>query len=365
VGARALQGLGGAMMVPVGRLILLRTVPKAEMVDAMAWVTIPALIGPLVGPPVGGFITTYFDWRWTFWMNLPFGVFAIALATWLMPQMPRENVAPLDIKGFVLSGLGLSGAVFGLTTMGRGLMSPVVSGCMMGMGLLLLIGYVAHARVTPHPILDLRLFKIQTFFVGVCGGSLYRVGVGAIPFLLPLLLQIGFGVSAFQSGMVTCASAFGAIAMKFSAARLLRRFGFRQLLLLNGLVSCGLMAVNGLFTIATPFWLMSVIFLCAGYFRSLQFTAMNALAYSDIEPDGMSSATGLYATAQQLSLAMGVAVAAYIVEATQWFGGRDQLGAQDFTVAFFCVTGIAAVSLMIFRNLSANAGSSVSGRVIT
>ncbi|HMT14982.1 MAG TPA: MFS transporter, partial [Aestuariivirga sp.] len=217
VAARFVQGMGGAMMVPVGRVILLRTVPKAELVDAMAWLTVPALIGPLIGPPVGGFITTYFDWRWIFWMNLPFGLLAVALATRFMPNLREKNVPALDVKGFILSGLGLALTVFGLTVAGRGLIANQSVAVMIVIGLILVALYIRHAKATPHPILDLKLLKVATYRISITGGSLYRVGMGAIPFLLPLMLQLGFGLTAFQSGLITCASAAGAILMKFTA----------------------------------------------------------------------------------------------------------------------------------------------------
>ena len=203
VAARALQGVGGAMMVPVGRIILLRAIPKSELVDALAWLTIPALLGPLVGPPIGGFITTFFSWRWIFWMNVPFGIGAIVFASTLMPETEVDHVPPLDVKGFVLSGLGLSSTVFGLTVMGRDLLPGLTPYGLVLFGLVVLALYLRHARVTPAPILDLRLLRIDTFRAGVLGGSLFRVGVGAVPFLMPLLFQLGFGMTAFQSGMLS------------------------------------------------------------------------------------------------------------------------------------------------------------------
>src|SRR5260221_3794445 len=203
VASRALQGWGGAMMVPVGRIILLRSTPKAELVDALAWLPIPALLGPLVGPPVGGFITTYFHWRWVFWMNVPFGIAAITFATLMMPEISVEDVPPLDFKGFLLSGIGLSLAVFGMTVVGRDLFSFYLPFALMAAGALALSLYYRHATTTKNPILDFRLLRFETFRAGVFGGSLFRIGVGAIPFLLPLILQLGFCLSALHSGMLT------------------------------------------------------------------------------------------------------------------------------------------------------------------
>lgn len=362
VAARGLQGIGGAMMVPVGRIILLRAIPKSELVDAMAWLTVPALMGPLLGPPIGGFITDSVGWRWIFWMNVPFGVAAIALATRFMPHTGAEIVPPLDVKGFLLSGIGLSSLIFGLTVMGRELLPGQMPLLLVLFGLLLTGVYVAHARRAPAPILDLRLLRIATFRAGVLGGSLFRLGVGAVPFLLPLLFQLGFGMSAFQSGMITCAAAAGAMAMKFPAARLVRRYGFRRLLLINGLLASLSIALMGLFSAATSFLLVVALLFIGGFLRSLQFTALNALSYSDVENDQMSYAASLYTVAQQMSLAAGVVLAAFVLEAALWWRDADRLQPSDFTMAFLTVAAFSVTAVWQFRDLEADAGASVSGR---
>ncbi|MBC8037883.1 MAG: MFS transporter [Rhizobiales bacterium] len=362
VAARAVQGIGGAMMVPVGRIILLRSIPKSELVDALAWLTIPALLGPLIGPPVGGFITDTFSWRWVFWMNVPFGIAAIAFASKLMPKIEIDHVPPLDVKGFLLSGIGLSATVFGFTVMGRGLLPGATPYVLVIIGLVLLYFYLRHARSSPAPILDLRLLKIATFRAGVLGGSLFRVGVGAVPFLLPLLFQLGFGMTAFQSGLLTCAAAAGAISMKFPAARLIRRFGFRRLLIINGALASLSMAALGFLTPSTAFAVILPLLFAGGFLRSLQFTAMNAMAYSDIENPAMSHATSLYTVIQHLSLSAGVVVAAFVLEAAQFWRGELTLAAGDFALAFIVVALVAASSVNSFAGLTADAGSSVSGR---
>lgn len=362
VASRALQGVGGALMVPVGRIILLRAVPKNELVDALAWLTIPALMGPLVGPPIGGFLTTYFDWRWIFWMNVPFGILGLVLASWLMPNDKAEYAVPFDGKGFVLSGLGLSFTVFGLTIAGRGLLPPVGVVALVVAGLGFVMAYLLHARRAAAPILDLQLFRVQTFLAGVAGGSLYRIGVGAIPFLLPLMLQLGFGLSPFQSGLITCASAGGAVLMKMTAGTIIRRFGFRRLLIVNGVLSCLLMAMNALFTPSVPALVIAAVLLIAGFLRSLQFTAMNAMSYSDIDHAGMSRATSLYTVVQQLSLACGVAIAASLLDFSMWWRGGAALVTGDFAIAFIVVSAIAAISVVQFMRLPDGAGASVSGR---
>jgi MFS family permease len=222
--------------------------------------------------------------------------------------------------------------------------------------------YVRHAATATNPILDLKLLRIPTFRAGVEGGSFYRIGVGAIPFLMPLMFQLGFGLTAFQSGLLSCWAAAGAMVMKFSASALLRRFGFRQLLIINGVVSCFFMAGYGLLSAVTPFVLISMLLLVGGFLRSLQFTALNALTYSDIVRANTSNATTFYAVAQQFSLSAGVAVAAFVLEAVQAMRGEAVIAADDFSVAFVIVAGIAMLSVLQFARLDANAGSSVIDR---
>lgn len=363
IAARALQGLGGAMMVPVGRLILLRSVSKSEMVNALALLTIPALLGPVLGPPLGGFITTYFHWRWIFFINVPFGLLGLVLATLYMPDIREEGVPPLDAKGFLLSGLGLSTLVFGATVFGRDVLPAYGAEILMAVGALLTAIYIRHARRAANPILDLRLLNVATFRSGVTGGSLFRIGVGAIPFLLPLMLQLGFKLTPFQSGTLTFAAALGALTMKFTAARILRRFGFRSVLICNALISAAFLAAQGLFTPETPHLLILAVLLAGGFFRSLQFTSLNALSYSDIPPREMGKATSFYSVAQQLSLAAGVVCAASVLEIAQYMRGDLTLTVADFSFAFFVVAMISALSVFSHLKLARDAGSEVSGRV--
>lgn len=360
--ARGLQGVGGALMVPVGRIILLRAVKKSELLDAIAWLTIPALIGPVIGPPVGGFITTAYDWRWIFWMNLPFGFLALGLATWLMPNVRTENPPPLDFKGFLLSGLGLTLAVFGLTVAERDIFAPWQVWAMILSGLALLVAYWFHARRHPAPILDLRLLRLPTFRYSVIGGNVYRLAVGAVPFLVPLMLQLGFGFTAFETGLITFASAAGALLMKFTVAPIVRRFGYRELLIWNGLVSCALIAVQGLFSATTAYAVMLGVLLMAGFTRSLQFSALNTLAYADVEVADMARANALYTVAQQLFLALGVSLAAFLLDARLWFSGRSELVAGDFSFALLIVAVISAFSVLSYFRLPTGAGASLMGR---
>jgi EmrB/QacA subfamily drug resistance transporter len=360
--ARGIQGLAGALMVPVGRIIMLRSVPKHEFVNALAWLTLPALVGPLIGPPIGGFFTTFFDWRWIFWMNLPMGLVGFVLASYLMPDTRGEEGIKFDLKGALLAGGGLLCTVFGLTVAGRGLMSPELVALLVAFGLVLLAFYVRHAARAEAPVLDFKLLKTQTFRAGVVGGSLYRIGVGAIPFLMPLMLQLGFGMSAFSSGMITAASALGALLMKVVAGTIIRRFGFRRLLLVNGCLSSVFMAANAWFTPTTPILLIMAVLALAGFLRSLQFTSINAMSYGDLEKQDMSRAVALYNVAQQFSLAAGVAIAAYLLDISLWFRSGNILAPVDFSVALLVVALVSAASIWQFWRLPENAGASVSGQ---
>jgi EmrB/QacA subfamily drug resistance transporter len=360
--SRGVQGAGAAMMVPVGRIILLRSVPKSELLDAIAWLTIPALIGPVLGPPIGGYITTVYDWRWIFWMNLPFGVVALALALWKLPNYKSDVPPPLDFKGFMLSSLGLGLAVMGMTIAGRGLLGTAHVIVMVVAGLLLLLAYWFHAQQVEHPILDLKLMRYASFRHSVVGGNLYRIAVGATPFLVPLMLQLGFGFSAFESGMITFGSALGAVLMKFTVSPLVRRFGYRNLLIINGVLSCLMFAAKASFTVTMPVVMMFGILLVSGFMRSLQFSALNTLAYADIDVKDMARANALYTVLQQLFLAVGVAVAAFLLDARLWWSGRDDLVAGDFSFALIVVSVVSAFALTSYVKLDAAAGASISGR---
>lgn len=361
VAARFLQGVGGAMMVPVGRLVLLRTVPKSELVQALSWLTIPALVGPVVGPPLGGFITTYFHWRWIFLINLPMGLLGIALAWRFIPDI-REARRPLDWLGFVLSGLGLALAIFGFSTLGRHLVpTPVAIGALLA-GLAALALYVRHWRRHPHPLLDLGLFRLATFRAGVLGGSLFRIGIGATPFLLPLMLQLGFGLTPVQSGALTFVSAVGAMFMKTLAAAVLRRFGFRRVLVTNALLASALLASFALFRPDTPHaWIVATL-LVSGCFRSLQFTALNAISYAEAGQAEMSQATSLAGMMQQLSLSLGVAIGGYALQLAGWATQREATDVHNFYAAFVVVAAISASSAWMMWRLPRDAGADMAGR---
>jgi len=349
--------------VPVGRLVLLRSTAKSDLVSAMAYLTVPALIGPVAGPPLGGFITTYFHWRWIFWINVPIGILGVLLSLRFIQNLREEAVPRFDFKGFVLSGVGLLSLISGLSMIGRGIAPYWLVAAMIAIGALSLGAYVRHAHANAGAILDLKLLKIPTFFAGVVGGLIFRIGIGAMPFLLPLLLQVGFGLTPFASGSLTFATAAGALMMKFTATTALRWFGFRQTLVVNCLISGAFLAACALFTPTTPHWMLLLTLLTGGFFRSLEFTALNAISYADIEQPRMSRATSFASVSQQMSGAIGIAVAAICVQTIQLGFGDPELQARDLSLSFVMVAIISSLSVFVFAKLKPDAGAAVSGKL--
>ncbi|WP_276313526.1 MFS transporter [Pararobbsia silviterrae] len=360
--ARFVQGMGGAMMVPVGRTVILRSVSKVELVQALNYLTIPALIGPIVGPPLGGLITTYLHWRWIFFINVPISVVGIWLATRFIDDLRSDAPPPLDWPGFAFSAVGLSATMLGLATAGRHLVSGRASALCIVVGVLALGAYFVHARRATHPLLRLELFKIQTFRIGVLGGSLFRAGIGALPFLLPLFLQLGFGLTPFESGLLTCTAAAGSMCMKTLSRKVLRRFGFRAVLVGNiAFASASLMAI-ALFSASTPHGAIALTLLIGGVFRSLQFTSLNAISYADIDHTDVSQASSISSAVQQLSLGMGVTIGAFALQASSALQGHTTLVASDFRPAFVFIGVLSLCSLRFLRQLPADAGAEISGR---
>ena len=360
--ARVVEGAGGAMMTPVARLILVRTVDKRELVVAMIWVTIPALFGPMIGPVLGGFLTTYVSWHWIFIINVPIGLAGIVLATIYIEDVKAENTDPFDARGAALAGIAIAGLTFGGSSLGVNFLPTSIVIAMMVAGAAAAVGYVVHARRTPAPILDLALLRFPTLHAAVVGGFFYRSGIGCLPFLLPLALQLGFGLTAFQSGLITIANVFGALGMKTIIPIVLRTFGFRSALMVNAVISAAMVALCATFVPGAPLaWILGVL-LVGGFFRSLQYTSLNTIAYADIDPRYMSRATSLVAVSQQLSLSVSVAIGASLVELTLNWRGAEKITAYDFQPAFVIVALISAATCVIFWRLPPDAGAEVSRR---
>jgi len=363
--ARFLQGMGGAMMSPVGRLVLVRSIDKRRLVDAMAWVSIPALVGPVLGPPLGGFITTFLSWHWIFFINIPIGLAGIALATRYIDNIRAETRQPFDPLGMLLAGLGIAGVAFGLTAIGlKGFLPNWVLVALVAGGAVCIALYLLHARRVATPVIDLSLFRLPSFRAGVGGGFVFRLGAGAIPFLLPLMLQVGFGKSPFQSGLITFATAVGAMSMNAAVATVLRRFGYRTVLTWNALIASAMVGACALFTAATPVIVMLAVLFVGGFFRSLQFTSAMTVGFAEIEPARMSRATSLAAVCQQLSVSMGVAFGALTVELVRDFRHESVIGPTDFAPAFVFVACISALSILVFARMPADAGAELTGRPI-
>lgn len=361
--ARFFQGMGGAMMMPVGRLVLLRSVAKRDMVSAMSWLIMPALIGPILGPPVGGFIVTYLDWRWIFWLNLPIGILGIVLVGRFIANIRAEVTHPFDTRGFLLSAVALGCLLAGLEAASRS-GGGVPTLALILVGLVAGALYLRHARRVAHPILDMSLMRFPTFRLSVIGGSLTRITQGAQPFLLPLMMQLGFGMSAAQSGSITVATAIGSFGMKGVARRILRRFGFRSSLMVMGVLSALSYALCALFRPGWPVAAIFAVLVVSGFLMSFNFTAYNTIAYDEVDKARMSAATSFYATFQQLMLSLGICVAATMLHVSMRVAGHRTPGFADFSAAFVAVTLISLTALFVNARFDRNAGAEISGRTV-
>jgi len=359
--ARFVQGMGGALMVPVGRLVLMRAVPKNEYVAALNWLTIPALMGPVIGPALGGAITQFFHWRWIFIINVPIGMLGLYLVLRHIPNTRETERQPFDAVGFVLSGVGLSVLMLGLSALGGHLMAPTTTAACVAAGVLVLGGYALHARRAAHPVVDLRLLRLPTFRDGVLVGSLFRVGLGATPFLMPLLLQLGFGLDPLHSGILTCMTAVGAMFMKTLTVAVLRQWGFRTVLVVNGVLAALSVAAPGLFTAATPHLAIAAVLLLSGCLRSLQFTSLQAISFADIAPPDISQAAGITSMSQRLAQSLGIAAGAYLLQWSSDLQGHATIVAADFWPAFVGAALLALAAPLLHLRLAPDAGMSVSG----
>ncbi|HWM62276.1 MAG TPA: MFS transporter [Rhizomicrobium sp.] len=360
VAARFFQGVGGALMLPVGRLVLMRSVEKRDLIQATSWVLIPAVIGPILGPPVGGFIVTYLNWRWIFYINVPIGILGVILVSLFIANSRGEVPEKTDYKGIVLSSLSLGLLLFGFElTSHDGQLYRALS--LLAVGAVLGSLYIRHARITRDPILDISLMKIPTYGTSVIAGAITRVTQGAHPYLLPLMMQLGFGLSASQSGLMTIGTAIGSIIAKPFAPKLLRRFGFRDTLMVNGVFASAGYAICGLFRPGWPLPVMFLVMMTSGFFMSIQFTGYNTIAYDEIAQERMGSATSFYTTFQQLMLSMGICAGAAALQGAMVLGGHVLPRFADFTAAFWTVALISLSATIWNRRFSHEAGTEISG----
>jgi EmrB/QacA subfamily drug resistance transporter len=359
IAVRILQGAGGAMMVPVGRLVVLRVTPKHRLIQAIATLTWPALVAPVLGPPLGGLIADRADWRWIFYLNLPIGVVAFIIALLLVPDARGEEKRPFDWSGFALCGSGLFCLLYVADLLGRQTISWLA---VLGFGVLgVVVSSLAAWRLmrAPHPVVDLSSLRIETFAVTIWGGSLFRMSVSAVPFLLPLMFQLAFGFNAFQAGAMLMAVFAGNLLMKPMTTPVLRRFGFRRVLIGNGLLNVLGIAACAFFSSTTPLTLACAVLFFGGATRSMQFTALNTLAFSDVPPASMTHANTLFSAAFQLAMGLGVALGAIAWRIGEWAAPLDASPAWAFRAAFLIVAVISLAGVWDSMSLKHSAGEAV------
>ena len=362
--ARVLQGMGGALMVPVGRLVVLRTTEKKDLVRSIAYITWPGLAAPVIGPPVGGFITTYSSWRWIFYLNVPLGIIGIALALMWIKNAPGQ-ARWFDWLGFALAGSACTSIMYSLEMLGQQSVRWTTAGWFLGYGVAAGVGAVWHMRRSAHPLIQFDALKQRTFAVVIWGGSLFRLAISVSPFLLPLMFQIAFGLSAFQSGLLVLAMFAGNLSMKAATTGILRRFGFRRVLVVNGLITAALIASFTTLGPNTPTALMVVLLFAHGLSRSMQFTGISTLAFVDVSHSQMSSANSFFTVMTQMSMGMGVAVGAVALRLAAWLRGGPASAPTiaDFHLAFGMVSIVAVLAVVDCFGLDRNAGAEVSGHV--
>ena len=361
--ARIVQGIGGAMMVPVGRLAVLRATPKDGLMRAISIITWPGLVAPVLGPPLGGFITTYSSWRWIFYLNVPLGILGIVLAWRFIDAEGESQKRPFDGIGFALCGIAGTAIMYAMELLGRSDVPWREALAFLAAGLVAGIGALFHLRRSAHPVVDLSAFRVKTFAVAMGGGSLFRVSISAVPFLLPLMFQLGFGMNAFHSGLLTLIVFAGNLSMKLVTTPVMRRFGFRPVLLVNGALAAISIAAMSLLTASTPLVPMAIVLFASGLSRSLQFTAVNTLAFADVPKPQMSGASTLSSTLSQMTMGMGVALGAIALRVAAWLHGHEaqSVTPADFSIAFLLVAAVGLVAIVDVFGLERDAGAHVSG----
>nr|WP_274622280.1 MFS transporter [Myxococcus fulvus] len=358
---RTLQGLGGALMTPVGRLIVVGSAPREKLVSALSWFTMPALVGPLIGPPIAGLILGVADWPWIFFVNVPVGLLGMLAVARFVPELPQPHPGPFDWKGYAIAAVAITLTIVAVETLGVGLVPPETQ---LGMALVAVgagVLYVRHALRRHRPVLDVGLVKVATFRASIAGGGLVRMGLGATPFLLPLLLQVGLGWGPFEAGMMTIGTGLGAMSCKPLAPWVIRKLGFRATLTGSNLAAAVLTAVPALFRVGTPIPVIVVTLFVSGFVRSLQFTAINAVAYADIPPEKMSQASTMAVVTQQMALSVGISFGALMLHLARG-AGELPLTPDRFLLPFIAIGVVSSLAGFLFRRLPEDAGSRIGGR---
>jgi EmrB/QacA subfamily drug resistance transporter len=359
VAFRMVQGLGGAMMTPVGRLIVVGSAPRDRFVNAMSWFTMPALVGPLLGPPLSGLILGVADWPWIFYINIPVGLLGMAAVAALVPNLERPDPGRFDGGGFAMAAVAIVALTAVAETAGTGLAPWPAELAVSLVGVATLLIFIHHARHTPRPVLNLRLLATPTFRASMIGGTILRLGLGASPLLLPLLLQIGFGWSPVKAGLITIAQSMGALALKPTAPWILRRFGYRNVLVAASFGTAACTALPAAFRIHTPEALIFLALLLSGFIRSSHFTSANALAYADIAKSDVSQASTLSTVIQQVGMSMGVSVGGLALHLAR---GGGALTADRFIGPFLAIGCISLLAAPVYLALPRTAGSEIGGR---
>ena len=356
--SRIVQGFGGAMMTPVGRLILTRTFPKDQLMKAMGYYMLPGMIGPTMGPLVGGFITTNFTWHWNFYINVPIGLAGIVMALRYVPEIRLAKPSAFDLPGFLIVACGMGTAQFAIENLGRHTLDNSVEVLLIVLALAILTAYWVYAARHAAPVLDLKMFQGRTFAIAVLAGSVIRAGIATVPFLLPLLLQVGFGLDPFHSGLITFLNTAGAMSMRAWVRHLVRRFGFRAVFVSGVLILAIMMAGFSFFEPSTPHVLIAAYLFAFGVLRSAQMIGMSALAYSDVTDENMSKATSIFALAQRLSQSLGVGISATLLS---FLAGAGAISLTDFKIVFIAIALLMASSAIGFQRLKPDDGWQVSG----
>jgi EmrB/QacA subfamily drug resistance transporter len=358
IGFRVIQGFGGAMMTPVGRLILLRSFPRANLVSAMNWMTIPAMIGPTVGPIVGGVLTTYASWRWVFYLNIPMGILGAVLGFLMFENFRAPAPQRFDIGGFFIAAAGLFMFEFAIENLGRPMIAPWLGEVLFPISIAILYIYVRHARHAAAPVLDLNLLKIKTFRIGTVTGGVCRMGLDATPFMLPLLFQVGFGFSPMQAGSLTFSSTLGAMLVRAGSRSLLRWLGFRRALIWGALGAAAVTAVFALLNADTPTWIVVVCVLVSGCVRSIQYLALNTISFADVPSPLLSRSTSVSGVFQQLARGFGVALGAALLAIV---AGSEHVSVGNFRIVFLLIAVVPLISAVGFLRLDEDDGAEVSG----